>query len=99
MDEASTDPFEAFFLEHHCLRELAKIYTSCWPNEQVGPKILHKNNVHEDITSNFARESFKNMKKFARFFGLSSILLVSNQEALAKVWQDSFHDSEEHVKV
>ena len=84
-----TDTFEAYFIEHHCLQDLTRIYKSCWPNEILGPKKSTKS-AREDLLNNFKRDSFKNMKKFARFFGLSSILLVSNEDALAKVWSESF---------
>ena len=37
----------------------------------------------------FSRESFANMQKFARFFGLESILKASNEQALTKIWHES----------
>ena len=43
-----------------------------------------KNNI-----ISFARESYVMMQKFARFFGLSDILKVSNEDLLAKQWNET----------
>lgn len=83
--------FEDFFLRVLCKGTLKVIYSHCWPNEQVGPKSLAPRLAHDRWTS-FSRESYSNMLKFARFFGLQSILRVSLQEKLIGEWQGAIKD-------
>ena len=77
------DEFDHYFLTVHCRKELILIYKHCWPNELAGPKPLaaaathKKQRILQDTWTNFGRESNANMLKFARFFGLASILKVS----------------------
>jgi len=41
----------------------------------------------------FGRESFANMQKFARFFGLSDVLLVSKQYDLTQIWHEAIKEN------
>ena len=38
---------------------------------------------------NFGRESYANMVKFARFYGLTTILKATSQESLTKLWHET----------
>lgn len=69
--------FEKYFLRHHCRHDLKLIYKHCWPNEHVGPKSLISSTksaknikAAQERWTSFGRESWANMLKFSRFFGL-----------------------------
>ena len=73
--------FDEYFIGVLCKPILKVIYKNCWPNELAGPSILRSKQPRERWTT-FSRESYANMLKFARFFGLSAALRVSLREKL-----------------
>ena len=77
--------FDTQYLATSLHKELLAIYKHYWPNEiscQTQKKYISK----EDARQVFAQESYQNMTRFCRQFGLSEVVVVSNSDKVNKIW-------------
>ena len=85
--------FDSIFLAKELHKELLLIYKQYWPNE-ISCQTQKKHISKEDARQAFAQESYANMTKFCRQFGLQEVVMVSNLEKLNKLWHAIINKSD-----